>query len=140
MKKANSLENASHVIYIMKQNVQAKFGHWKLTGLKLKHSVHKLRQIPWIIQKNVTSISSKTANEGKRFFALWIYSLKMFPANLSGFVTRHKDEKKCYLNGKKIDLHPKPMNWRQPGCILQYLWPKCTVKSWICKRELKVNV
>ena len=46
MKKANSLENASHVIYIMKQNVQAKFGHWKLTGLKLKHSVHKLRQIP----------------------------------------------------------------------------------------------
>ena len=101
MKKANSLENASHVIYIMKQNVQAKLGHWKLTGLKLKHSVHKLRQIPWIIQKNVTSISSKTANEGKRFFALWIYSLKMFPANLSGFVTRHKEEKKGYLNGKK---------------------------------------
>ena len=46
MKKANSLENASHVIYIMKQNVQAKLGHWKLTGLKLKHRVHKLRQIP----------------------------------------------------------------------------------------------
>ena len=106
MKKANSLENASHVIYIMKQNVQAKFGHWKLTGLKLKHSVHKLRQIPWIIQKNVTSISSKTANEGKRFFALWIYSLKMFPANLSGFVTRHKEEKKCYLNGKKLICIP----------------------------------
>lgn len=57
-------ENASHVIYIMKQNVQAKLGHSKLTGLKLKHSVRKLRQIPWIIQKNVTSVSSKTANDG----------------------------------------------------------------------------
>ena len=103
MKKANSLENASHVIYIMKQNVQAKLGHSKLTGLKLKHSVHKLRQIPLIIQKNVTSISSKTARmTGKRFFTLWIYSLKMFPANLSGFVTRHKEEKKGYLNGKKL--------------------------------------
>ena len=70
MKKANSLENASHVIYIMKQNVQAKLGHSKLTGLKLKHSVYKLRQIPLIIQKNVTSVSSKTARmTGKRFFA-----------------------------------------------------------------------
>ena len=102
MKKANSLENASHVIYIMKQNVQAKLGHSKLTGLKLKHSVRLLPQIPWIIQKNVTSISSKTANVCKRFFALWIYSLKMFHANLSGFVTRHKEEKKGYLNGKKL--------------------------------------
>ena len=46
MKKANSLENEGHVIYIMKQNVRAKLGHWKLTGLKLKHSVHKLRHIP----------------------------------------------------------------------------------------------
>ena len=51
-------------MYIMKQNVQAKLGHSKLTGLKLKHSVRKLRQIPWIIQKNVTSVSSKTANDG----------------------------------------------------------------------------